>query len=334
MNLASIPSRQPERETWTMERLVHERALALGEAIDKSTRKSYGSAFNSYLNFVRMHDFDVEPTPDTLSFYTVYMSHHIEPRSVKSYLSGICQQLEPFFPEIRTVRRSLLVKRTLRGCLRMRSTPIKRKSPFSTENLLKMIAYYEKSKKHDDLLFICMLLTGFFALFRLGEMTFPDDPALREWRKVTRRNTVVITDDYYEFLLPAHKADQFFEGNKVIVRGEQYVKIDPLKHFRIYLESRDQLFPLSQPLWITSHGTVPTRSFFINRVRIFCDTKFGGQSMRAGGATYLAENGVSPSIIQAIGRWASGAFLIYIRKNPVLIQALLYARTTRQTRPK
>ena len=48
--------------------------------------------------------------------------------------------------------------------------------------------------------------------------------------------------------------------------------------------------------------------------------------MRAGGATSLAENGVPPHLIQAIGRWASSAFQIYIRKNAVLLQALLFGR--------
>ncbi|KAF8803885.1 hypothetical protein BYT27DRAFT_7195225 [Phlegmacium glaucopus] len=47
--------------------------------------------------------------------------------------------------------------------------------------------------------------------------------------------------------------------------------------------------------------------------------------MRAGGATSLAEHGVPPSIIQPMGRWSSDAFVIYIRKNPVLVQALLYS---------
>jgi hypothetical protein len=47
--------------------------------------------------------------------------------------------------------------------------------------------------------------------------------------------------------------------------------------------------------------------------------------MRAGGATSLAENGVAPHIIQGIGRWASPAWQIYIRKHPVLLQAMLHA---------
>jgi hypothetical protein len=49
--------------------------------------------------------------------------------------------------------------------------------------------------------------------------------------------------------------------------------------------------------------------------------------MRAGGATALAEHGVPPHIIQACGRWVSDAFLIYIRKNPTLLQGFLFAHT-------
>jgi hypothetical protein len=47
--------------------------------------------------------------------------------------------------------------------------------------------------------------------------------------------------------------------------------------------------------------------------------------MHAGRATSLAEHGVPPAIIQPLGKWSSAAFLIYIRKSPVLIQAMLYS---------
>ena len=113
-------ARQPVREVWSRERLVHERAVALGNVIDKSTLSNYSSALNSYLNFVKLHGFPVEPTPETLSFFTVYMSHHINPRSVNTYLSGISQQLETLFPTVKEARNSTLVRRTLQGCLRMR----------------------------------------------------------------------------------------------------------------------------------------------------------------------------------------------------------------------
>ena len=325
-----VKSRQQARRAWTRERLLRERALALGQAIDISTWKNYGSALNSYLTFVRIHNFPVEPTADTLSFFTVFMCHHIKPTSVDSYLSGICQQLEPYFPSVRSIRNSVLCKRTLAGCKRLRGTPTTRKRALTMDDLQKVISFYSTSNLHDDLLFVSQLLTGFFALMRLGELTVSDDKSIFDHRKITSRTSVSISDDDYRFFLPSHKADRFFEGNIIIIQRHQ-INIDPLSHFKQYLSSRDRLFPFSSDLWLRADGSRPSRSFFIRRMKLFFTNDVAGQSMRSGGATSLAENGVPPHLIQAIGRWASPAFQIYIRKNPVLLQALLFGRAAHES---
>lgn len=317
-------SRQPARDVWTRERLVHERAIALGNALDRSTLSNYSSALNSYLNFVKLHNFPVEPTPETLSFFTVYMSHHINPRSVNTYLSGVSQQLEAHFPAVKEARNSTLVRRTLQGCMRMRGVATNRKRALTIDDLQFVINYYLASTLHNDFLFVAMLVTGFFGLLRLGEMTFPNDTSLQNWKKVVRRNTVKLHDNLYEFILPGHKADRFFEGNRIIIPANRF-NLNPLSLFSRYITSRDSIHPVASPLWLTEDGRVPTRSFFVNRLRLFFENDVAGQSMRAGGATALAEHGVSPAIIQASGRWASEAFLVYIRKNPTLLQGFLYA---------
>ena len=113
---SQVKSKQCAHVAWTRECLLRKRDLALGQSIDISTWKNYGSALNSYLNFVRLHHFPVEPTPDTLSFFTVYTLTYIKLDSVDTYLSGICHQLEPYFPNVRSIRKSMLCKRTLAGC--------------------------------------------------------------------------------------------------------------------------------------------------------------------------------------------------------------------------
>ena len=110
MITSAVKSKQRHCIAWTRECLLHERALALGQAINISTWKNYGSALNSYLSFIKMHNFPAKPMPDTLSFFIVFMCHHIKPNLVDSYLSGICQQLEPYFPAVRDVRKSILCK--------------------------------------------------------------------------------------------------------------------------------------------------------------------------------------------------------------------------------
>jgi hypothetical protein len=44
------------------------------------------------------------------------MCHHINPKSVDNYLSGVCNNLEGYFPHVRTSRNSALVSRTLAVC--------------------------------------------------------------------------------------------------------------------------------------------------------------------------------------------------------------------------
>jgi hypothetical protein len=195
--------------------------------------------------------------------------------------------------------------------MRIRGTPMLCKHALSIEDLNKVTNFYNNTSSHNDKLFVAMLLTGFFGLLRLSELCFPDDSSLHNWKKVIRHKTVHISTFQYEFLLPGHKADQFFEGNHIIISAERYQQ-HPLHHFHLYLESRNHLHPVASALWLTEDGLLPTRSFFIKHLRLFFDSSIAGQSIRAGGATALAEHGVPPHIIQACGRWSSDTFLIYI----------------------
>ena len=81
----SASSRQPIREAWTMDCFLNEQSISLGYSLDTSSFTTYTSTLNSYLMFCKLHHFPVEPTPDTLSFYVVFLSSHINPKSVNLY---------------------------------------------------------------------------------------------------------------------------------------------------------------------------------------------------------------------------------------------------------
>ena len=318
-------SRRPPRAIWSRERLVHDRSVAWGQSIAASTHAAYGSALNSYLEFTRNHGFPTDPTPDTLSFYITYTSHYIKPDSVDSYVSGVCHELEPYFPDVRLSRKSALVKRTMTGCRRMYGSPRRQRRNLTTHDLDSVVSHHHTNPSHDDKLFCAMLLSGFFALMRLGELANPDNLKLQDPRRVIRRSSVEVTPNDYSFFLPGHKGDRFFDGNTIII-PKNNDRHDPHGHFTSYLLSRDEKFPLLSPLWLRDDGAIPTRSWFTRRLHRFFDSSVGGHSMRAGGATLLAELGTPPHLIQAIGRWKSDAFEAYIRTHPVLIQALLFGR--------
>lgn len=303
---------------------MHERAVALGNAIDISTAVTYTSHLQSYLTFCKLHQRAIIPTVDTLSFYTVYMCHHIKPDSVDSYLSGICNQLEGLFPDVRDIRKHRLVARTLQGCKKMYGVPALRKDPLSMTHLYSLLRAFPPIS-YDNILFCLLFICGFFALHRLGELTWPDNTALRDSRKVIKRSSVVFYSTGFGYTLPEHKADRLFEGSKVIISSSNAPPdLDPRFYFNSYLHSRDSRFPMQPALFLTSDGNIPTRRWFLTRLDSVLTGNISGHSMRAGGATHFASLGWPDDRIQALGRWSSEAYRIYIRKNPVVLQALLH----------
>ncbi|KAG2348113.1 hypothetical protein BDR05DRAFT_835551, partial [Suillus weaverae] len=244
-------AKQPPRAAWSLERLIHEHSILLGHALDNSTFRAYSSHLNSYLTFCELHHMPIEPTPDTLSYFVTFMSHHIQPRSVEAYLSGIVSQLEPHFPEVRKSRHSLLVRRTMRGALHSLGRPVNRRLPLLRDDLLRVYNDLTHPLTHDDLLWVAQLHCGFFGLLRLGELVVPDDPSLTDFTKITQRTSVKVSSSNFAFLVQRDKTD--------------------------------------------------TR-----------------------GATSLAVAGMSPESICAVGRWTSGTWEQYVRKNPTLLQALLF----------
>ena len=327
MNTKSARPRPP-CEAWTHERLVCECAIAIACAIEPSSASSYSSAVNSYFTFCSSHSLPVEPTPDTLSFFAVYMAHHIKPKSVSSYLSGICNQLEPFFPDVRSHRRHWLVTKTLIGCRKMLPSSTTQKRPISRTELTDVAQRYAASTSFDNTLFLAILLTRFHGLLRLGELTWPDNSNLRDYRKVIMRSTVQVYPKSFQFTLRGHKADRLFEGSHILIQSTE-LGDDALCPFTKFLAMCDRLFPLRPELWLTENGSIPTRTWFLKRFHRHFPGNVDSHSLRAGGATALAQASIPPHMIQAIGRWSSEAFQIYIRQHPVVLASHLYGSTSR-----
>ena len=137
---------------------------------------------------------------NTLSFFTVFMCHDIKPDLVDSYLSGICQQLEPYFPTVRDICKSILCKCMLTGCKWLRCPYKMEKSvnygwPYSSCPSLFIFPVSWWSPLY--------LPTPhmFLSLMQLGELTVSDDKSLFDHRKITSRTSVLLSNDNYHFFL-------------------------------------------------------------------------------------------------------------------------------------
>jgi hypothetical protein len=293
---------------------------ALSHTIDRSTAQSYDSHLSSYLSFCRMHKLPTAPSTQTLARYIVYMSNHISPKSLETYLSSISFWLRPYFPEISAIWNSPYIQSVMRGIKRMHGGPVHRKEPITFEQLNVLATHYSSSMLYDDTLFLALISSGFFGLLRLGELTDSNDPRLVNRRKTIRRDSVCLTTSSVSFILPASKTDKFFAGNQVLLQSNSSAN-NPVTAVSNYLRLRDDRFPDIAWLWVTSAGSPPSRRWFLSRFHIHFDSRFGGHSMWAGGATLLAKHGVPFDIIQALGRWSSEAFKIYIRTHPLLLHS-------------
>ena len=109
-----------------------------------------------------MHNMPVEPTAKMLGLYTVYMCHHIKPDLVDTYLSGICHQLEPYFPDVWQIRRACLVHHTLDGCKHLWGTPMMQKQALTIADLSMVCDTYSHNCTYNNLLFCTQLCVSFF----------------------------------------------------------------------------------------------------------------------------------------------------------------------------
>ncbi|KAG1796755.1 uncharacterized protein HD556DRAFT_1192460, partial [Suillus plorans] len=195
-------------------------------------------------------------------------------------------------------RHSRLVQRTLAGCKRCFSHPVKRKQPLSHNNLHTAFLHYHTSADHDDILFLAQLYFGFKTLQHLGELVWPDAPHIQSYNIVPMCHTVDVEDNCVSYILPVSKTDKFGHGSQVLVQCTSY-EDNCMEIFLNYLMSRDTVFPHHLELWLRANSLILTCSWFTTHFQhIFANCGFSGHSIQAGGATALVLVGVSPDIIQ------------------------------------
>lgn len=109
-----------------------------------------------------------------------------------------------------------------------------------------------------------ILLVSFHALMCLGKLVWLDKPCIIS-QKVSTHDSVELLPKGFSFFLLGHKADCFFEGNRVIPQYNSSGD-NPDEPFQKYLKSCSLLFPFHPQLWLHEDGTIPTHSWFIHQL--------------------------------------------------------------------
>ena len=290
-------------------------------AIEKSTINGYATGARDYLRFCITHALPLDPTPQTLSRYITYTSQFIA--SGPKYLTGVRHFLNDIYPQFDTNRAHPLVKSAIRGSKKVRADPVRRKLPLRLDHLAKFLCIARESGSYDDLLFITILTCCFYACHRSGELVQKNERSLFDWKKVIKRASLQFWDGHAQYRLPYHKADPFYRGTDILFSRQEIA--DPLSLLMEYTSLRDRLHGSSPALFLREDGRHPTRSWFDAKFFAVLDHSFGGHSPRAGAATWYASLGLSEDVIQALGRWSSSAWKIYVRDNPTVCAELQLA---------
>ena len=140
--------------------------------------------------------------------------------------------------------------------------------------------------------------------------------SLRDWRKIIKRASLQFSFGRAGYHLPYHKGDRFYRGTDILFTSQEVA--NPVSLLQDYVKHRDAVHGGRAALFICENGSHPTRSWFEKKFFAVLDRSFGGHSPRAGGATFYASLGLSEDIIQALGRWSSEAWKIYIRDNATI----------------
>ena len=283
-------------------------------SIETSTAKNYRTGARDYVQFCVKHSLPLDPTPQTLSRYISYTSQFIA--SGPKYLSGARHFLHDIYPDFDENRSSPLVQATIAGSKKLRADPVRRKLPLQPCHLLAFLDRAHSSRHYDDFLFAVILSCSFYACHRTGELVIKNDRDLFDWRKIIKRSSLTFTIRHAGYILPYSKTDRFYKGTHILF-AEQSVA-NPVLLLRAYVVRRDAFHGAKPALFICRDGSLPTRSWFDSKFFSFLDRSFGGHSPRAGGATFYASLGLSEDVIQAIGRWTSQSWKIYIRDNPTV----------------
>ena len=204
--------------------------------------------------------------------------------------------------------RSFLIKKLLHGCRKLKSTQDSR-LPITPHILAKLLQASTKtiSSLFPRLWFMAMCTLAFHAILRVGEMTVsPNNLTL---------NSIHLKDQVLIINFVQYKHSKRVPSQH-LVKAQPSSPTCPLRHMQQYLRARGQR---PGPLFITEKGEGVPRQVFCTELKTalrfsgYHQERYTSHSFRIGAASSMASQGASDAQIRQAGRWASNAFLTYIR---------------------
>lgn len=286
-----------------------------------ATTRQYAAAVNKYIAFLETLDDNVDMLPASsknlyhfILWCATSSQTQVASSTIKRYLTGLrmWHTLHAFqFPLVDVHRIRLLLKSVSKQEIQR---PLPTRVGLTLRDMVDLTNHLTSDNER-DLVTKAILLVGFWGLARLGELTLhPDHPSV-----FLRRKDLRFSRDGRTAYLRLRLAKTAGPGESQFLRlRSQPNRLDPVNILHEVLNTLPG--GRSDPLFPGSNRHVPIRREHIIRFLRHNgpqdDSKWGGHSLRIGGASFQVYAGRSITSLKRLGRWKSTAYKGYIHKYP------------------
>ena len=208
--------------------------------------------------------------------------------------------------------KEFMIQKLLVGSFKI-SPSIDTRLPITLILLFRLIEdmHHYVASHHNRILLAAMFSVAFFGLFRIGELT-----TSVHGETLINIGDLNYTSDHFTILIRKYKHSKNTGSVAIPLFRHDNQVICPVTNMLRYLDIRGYS---PGPLFRFSSGSQTSRSFFVKYLNLgvrfigLQSSLYHSHSFRIGGASYLAELGLSDSQIRERGRWDSDAFKKYIR---------------------
>jgi hypothetical protein len=302
-----------------------------------STNQQYASCIKKYIRFCIRLDLAAFPVHQTnLVLFASELAITTSHTNIKVHLSAIkfYSQVYGYGHSFTSFNQLFLA---LRGIKRTQGSKFKKpqRAPITPEMLRNMhYKLFNSSRVFEDKIMIwAAMLTAFFGFLRVSEYTSS--------HVNTFDTSTTLCHNNISFHSPAHNTSQSTQGNptKYISLHIKAAKNDPFRQGATIRLSPNQsmLCPVmalqryvaihptrNGPLFTFSNGQYLTKSSWSSTLKDLNieHLNISSHSFRIGAATTAAKLGYPQWLIQAMGRWSSDCFKLYIRIPASAIDSL------------
>ena len=284
----------------------------LHHSIAESTSRSYAVGWNAFKSFANRYGLTIDLPLDqwSLCLFIAYQIDRVTYNTIKVYLNGIRHFHAQLGYELK-FKDMVLFNQLQKAYKRLKSdATATKKLPVTTALLNKLCPLLDWSS-HDDRLFYTICCVGTYGLLRANEFINDEKPLL--WNSL-----IEISDSAFSLRFSSSKTAslrngftvQFFKNNSPSCPWFMLVKM-LTKYYPFQLDPKS-------PIFRRTDGSLAKKAWVISKLQKLLETLgfpahlYTGHSFRKGGATSLADAGVSDHLIKSMGRWHSWSYQLYI----------------------